>query len=112
MEHIYGNFSNKQIYINARLMHGDIHKLLLYKDPSVSDVIFDNNDDFLKFFRNLMIRFSGFNSLLGKPAFMIPFLSTLQAAYDEACNDNFDFQKYRHLLLDVHGYIKRMFERS
>ncbi|MFR3658986.1 MAG: hypothetical protein ACLTWK_12045 [Eisenbergiella sp.] len=110
MEHIYGNFSNKQIYVNARLMHGDVHKLLLYKDPSVTDVIFEDDCSFLNFFKNLMIRFSGFNSLLGKPAYMISFLSTMQAAYDEACNPEFDFQKYRHLLLDVHGYIKRMFE--
>lgn len=112
MTYKYGEFTDNQIDVNAKFMHGEIHKLLLYKDPNIELDIFRNDDDFLTFFRNLMYRFGGLNELLGEPDQMVALMSTLQAAYDESLKDNFEWATYRRLILDVHGYIKAVFEHK
>lgn len=110
MKYIYGEFSDNQIEINAKLMHGEIHKLLLYKDPNFSKELFKNDDDFFVYFRNLLYRFGGLNELLKEPPQMVALMSTLQAAYDEASADSYKWNIYRRLILDAHGYVKAMFE--
>lgn len=109
MEYIYGEFSDKQIELNAESMHNAIHKLLLYKDDKIMGLIFDSNEQFLHYFKNLLYRFGGFNSLLGEPEQMVALMSTLQAAYDEVKKDRFNFAVYRRLILDAHGFISSMF---
>ena len=109
MKYIYGEFSDKQIELNAKSMHNAIHKLLLYKDKNVSVLIFDTNEQFLHYFQNLLYRFGGFNSLLGEPEQMVSLMSTLQAAYDEVKSDCFNYSVYRRLILDAHGFISSMF---
>lgn len=110
MEYLYGNFSDKQIELNAVSMHNAIHKLLLYKDKNVSGLIFNTDEQFYHYFRNLLYRFGGFNTLLGEPIQMVSLMSTLQAAYNEAEKNDFNFAVYRRLILDAHGYITSMFE--
>ena len=46
MDYLYGCFSNEQIIQCARQMHGEIHKLLLHKDPKVFDKVFDSDAEF------------------------------------------------------------------
>lgn len=112
MKYIYGEFSDKQIEINAKLMHNEIHKLLIYKDPSIEDKIFESNEDFIIYFINLLLRYGGLNELLGEPKQMVAFMSTLQAALDEVVNEDFNYNVYRKLILDAHGYIKSIFEEG
>lgn len=110
MEYLYGDFSNNQIKINAQIMHNEIHKLLLFKDNKITEKIFNSEDDFKNYFKNLLIRFGGLNDLLGEPVQMVSFMSTLQAAFNEATSNDYDYKKFRRLILDSHGYIKAMFE--
>lgn len=110
MKYLYGNFSDNQIEINAKLMHNEIHKLLLYKDSKVSEKIFNSEEEFQNYFTNLLFRFGGLNELLGEPEHMVALMSTLQAAKDESMNINYDYHIFRRLILDSHGYIKAMFE--
>jgi len=110
MEYLYGSFSNKQIKINSKYMHNEIHKLLLYKDKNITETIFNSEQDFINYFNNLLYRFGGLNKLLGEPDYMVAFMSTLQAAYDEVNSDSYKYCTFRKLILDAHGYIKLMFE--
>lgn len=110
MEYLYGEFSDKQIEYNAVSMHNAIHKLLLYKDKNVSGLIFDSDEQFKHYFKNLLYRFAGFNTILGEPVQMVSLMSTLQAAYNEIENDDFNFMTFRRLILDAHGFISSMFK--
>lgn len=110
MEYLYGNFSDKQIKLNAISMHNAVHKLLLHKDKNISGLIFDSDDQFKQYFRNLLYRFGGFNTLLGEPVQMVSLMSTLQAAYNESEKSDFDFMTYRRLILDAHGFITSIFK--
>lgn len=112
MRHMYGTFSDSQLKANSKIMHSEIHKLLLFKDENVKQIIFDSESDFKNYFSNLMYRFSGYNELLHCPVQMVALLATLQSAYDMVNSKNFDFVEYRRLILDAHGYIKSMFEES
>lgn len=110
MEYLYGEFTDEQIKDAVITMHNDIHKLLLYKDKKVTEKIFDNEEDFLNYFSNLLFRFGGLNELLGEPRKMVELMSTLQSAYDEVIKERYDFCIFRRAILDSHGYIKEMFE--
>ena len=112
MTHLYGTFTDSQIKTNAKTMHSEIHKLLLFKDKNVNQVIFDSESDFMSYFSNLLFRFSGLNELLHCPPQMVGLLATLQSAFDMVNSQDFNFCEYRRLILDAHGYIKSMFEES
>lgn len=47
MDYLYGKFADHQVDVAASIMHGEIHKLLLYKDRNTKDTIFEDNEDFL-----------------------------------------------------------------
>ena len=110
MHYLYGEFTDEQINKTVISMHSDIHKLLLYKDRNITEQIFNSEEDFVNYFTNLLFRFGGLNELLGEPKEMVDFMSTLQSAFDEATNDNFQYKVFRRAILDSHGYIKAMFE--
>lgn len=109
MKYLYGEFSDKQIARYAKTMHSEIHKLLIYKDRNVSSDIFRSDEDFISYFKNILIRYGGLNVLLGEPDCMISFMSTLQAAMDECLRGNFNYQKFRKLIFDAHAYLTQMF---
>ncbi len=110
MEYLYGTFSNKQITEAARLMHNDVHKLLLYKDKKIEEIIFNTEEDFFNYYDNLLFKFGGLNELLGEPDQMVMLMSTLQAALDDIQSDHYNYKTFRKAILDSHGYIKAMFE--
>lgn len=110
MEYIYGSFTKRQINEAARAMHNDVHKLLLYKDNRIEEKIFENDEAFLIFFHNIMFKFSGTKTLFNNNGIMVTLMATLQAAYDEAVSDEFDYMTFRRAILDSHNYIKQMFE--
>lgn len=110
MKYLYGEFTDEQINEAVRQMHNDIHKLLLYKDKRIEEKIFNSDDDYVKYFTNLLFRFGGLNELLGEPKQMVSLMSTLQAAYDEIQSPHFKYNTFRRAILDCHGYIKSFFE--
>lgn len=110
MNYIYGKFTDNQIAEAAKMMHSDIHKLLLYKDKNIEEKIFDSEDDFFIYFNNLLFRFGGLNELLGEPKEMVSLMSILRAAYDEVLKDDFKYKTFRRAILDAHGLIKLVFE--
>ena len=110
MHYLYGEFTDEQINEAVKQMHNDIHKLLLYKDNKIEEKIFDSEEDYVKYFTNLLFRFGGINELLGEPQQMVSLMSTLQAAYDEVQSATFRYKTFRRAILDCHGYIKSMFE--
>ena len=110
MEYIYGSFTKRQSKEAAHAMHNDVHKLLLYKDNQIEEKIFENDEAFLIFFQNVMFKFSGTKTLFNNNGIMVTLMATLQAAYDEAVSDEFDYMTFRRAILDSHNYIKQMFE--
>ena len=110
MKYIYGEFTDKQIANAVKTMHGDIHKLLLYKDKNVTTTIFESEGDFLIFFKNTLFRFGGLSELFGDTLYMVKFMATLQAAYTEVLNTNFNWHIFRRAILDFHDYLTLMFE--
>lgn len=110
MRYLYGDFTDEQVQEAVRVMHNDIHKLLLYKDNQIDEVIFNLDKDFITYFNNLLFRFGGLNELLGEPDQMVALMSTLQAAYDEVLSNQFHYKTFRRAILDCHGYLKTMFE--
>ena len=110
MEYLYGEFTDEQITEAVRAMHNDIHKLLLYKDNKIEEIIFENDEAFFIFFKNVLFKFGGTKTLFNNNGIMVSLMSTLQAAYDEAQSTSFNYQRFRRAILDCHGYIKLMFE--
>ena len=106
----YGTFPDNQITQMAKTMHDDVHRLLLYKDENVLDKMFKSDDEFKSYFSNIMFRFGGLNTLLGCPICMVSLLSTLQAAFNVVGSEDYEYQVYRKLILDAHGYIDQVFE--
>ena len=111
MQYLYGEFTDEQINKTVISMHNDIHKLLVYKDPEITEQIFNSEEDFVSYFTNLLFRFGGLNELLGEPKEMVSLMATLQGAYREIRNPKiYRFWRFRRAILDCHGYIKAMFE--
>lgn len=110
MEYKYSEFTCKQISELSRLMHNDVHKLLLYKDKKVEEEIFKTDEDFFFYFENLLFRFAALNELLGEKIEMVQLIISLYTAYKEASKSKYDYRIYRKAILDSHGYIDRIFE--
>ena len=110
MKYLYGEFSGDQMQLNEKIMHSEVHKLLLYKDKNITQEIFSNDEDYHIYFKNLLYRFGGLNELLGCPAQMVALIATLQSAYDLALSDKFNYCDYRRLILNAHNYIENIFE--
>lgn len=110
MKYIYGYFTNKQIKEAASAMHNDIHKLLLYKDNTIEETIFENDEAFLVYFDHLLENFGGVHTLFNNNGIMVRLMSTLQAARNEVASDNFHYGTFHREILDSHNYIKQMFE--
>ena len=110
MQYIYGSFTDKQITEAVRAMHNDIHKLLLYKDNTIEEKIFEDDEAFLVFFENVMFKLGGTKTLFNDNGLMVTLMATLQGAMDNFKSDHFSYKKFRRAILDSHGYIKQMFE--
>ncbi|MGF0148414.1 hypothetical protein ACQRDF_13635 [Lachnospiraceae bacterium SGI.054] len=110
MDYLYGEFSDEQIKNAAILMHKNIHRLLLYKDNLVTAKIFNSDEEFKRYFENILFKFGGLNTLFGYPKEMVFLMATLQAAYDIVDSPRYNYSIFRRAILDSHGYIKAMLE--
>lgn len=106
MEYLYGEFAPYQIEDYKIKLHRDIFWCLLYKDPKTKTQY--DNVDFDKYFVFLMKKIDGLNTLLSYPKELVEMCSLLQAAYNEAVKERFDFYVYRKLILDAQAMVDKI----
>lgn len=106
MKHTYGEFTSEQIADQKKSLHSALFWLLLYKDPDTSYKY--EYVDVDKYFKSLMLRIGGLNSLLNYPAVLVTLMSVLQAAKDENLKEDFDYPTYRKLVLDAHTLVDQL----
>ena len=106
MHNKYGGFPTSQFEHYKQYLHNKIHWLLLYKDPKCdiecdSKSIEDN-------FTSLQLQLAGLNSLLNYPPVLITLMTLIESSYNGLKQENFDFPKYRKLLLDAHSMVDKL----
>ena len=104
MKHLYGHFTEEQIKNEKRKLHSAIHWLLIYKEQEYLQLD--------AYFKSLLYKISGLNSLLGNQEILVDILSLLQAAKDENLKTDCDNKIYRKLILDTHDLIDKIKERD
>jgi len=104
----YGTFESKQIRENKETMRKQIFFLLLLADPKTKDQYPDVN--ICLAFDNLMYKIDGFNSLLCYPSELVEIMSILEEARKELDEPEFNFEKYRKLILDAGAQVSAIKE--
>lgn len=102
MKHLYGTFSPTQIKEQKKSLHNSVHWLLIYKE--------ENYEYLDTYFDSLLMRIGGLNDILLEPPELVTLLSLLHAARVEARKEDFEFKKYRKLILDSHSLIDKIKE--
>ena len=97
LSHKYGSFDERQISLTKEKLRKKIYFLLLIADPSTAD---NYTVDVVEAFKNVQNMLDGYNSLVGYPREVVTVASLLEKALLIYQGD-FDFQKYRKLILDA-----------
>lgn len=105
VKHKYGNFKKTQILKHMKHMRKKIFWLIIYTDNNTNEKF--KNVDVVSYHIHLMEELDGLNSLLFYPAKMVELLSTLEEALLVLKHDDFDFKKYRTLVLDAGAMLER-----
>lgn len=108
MKHKYGKFTSLQIHEVKMLMRKDIFFLLLCVDPKTKQEYKEINVN--KTFENIMLKISGLNQLLFCPPELVTILSFLEQAMVEYNNPDFEFRRYRKLILDAGSEVLKIKE--
>ena len=104
----YGTFKTNQIRETKETRRKQIFFLLLLADPATKGQYPDV--DIKSAFDNLMYKINGFNSLLSYPPEIVEILSILESAKGELYATEFDFDKYRKLVLDAGAAVQKIKE--
>lgn len=108
----YGHYSPTQIREIKLSVRKSIFFLLLYVDPETRQQYQDI--DVERAFRNLQYRLNGLNSILLEPPELVDTMSFLEAALNEymryMSGEDFEFSKYRKLILDAGACIMKVKE--
>ena len=99
MKYKYGEFTENQIHEAKDKIRKKIFFLLLLADPNTKDQYPQTNIE--KAYLNVMDIINGLNSLLEYPSEIVLIQSLLEAGYIELQSPDFEFQKYRKLVLDA-----------
>ena len=99
----YGNISSAQVSSIKASIRKSIFFLLLYVDPETCREYPDI--DVAEAFRSIQYKLNGLNSILLEPPEIVDVMSLLESAYLEYVNDDFDFRRYRKLILDAGARI-------
>lgn len=103
----YGTFDEQQIDFYKTRFQKKIFWLILYTDENTRHDF--GNIDVEKYHVKCMEQLAGFNSLFGYSPDMVDILVTLECALNVLQDhDGFDFTKYRKLILDAGGMVKRL----
>ena len=110
MKHLYGEFSENQIAQTKKSLRGSIFFLLLCVDSKTSWEYPDV--DVNRCFEGLLLRIGGLNELLLKQPEIVTTMSLLQAALMEYNSPDFNFYRYRKLILDAGAEIDKLREED
>lgn len=105
--HKYGEFADAQISDITKYLRKRIFFLLLYAEDMESKQNFPNVD-LKQANTSLLWRISGLNELLGKPKELVTVLSLLEEANNIINDQNFNFAKYRKLILDAGAEVVKI----
>ena len=103
----YGKYSSAQVSSIKHSIQKSIFFLLLYVDPETRDNY--PNIDVNEAFRSLQFRLNGLNSILLEPPELVRTMSYLESAM-QIYNGDFDFMRYRKLILDAGAEIMKIKE--
>lgn len=103
MVYSYGKFTSGQIAQAKQHLRKKIFFLLLCVDPATKDECSDV--DVAAAFENVLNEIGGMNELLNNPPELVQIMSYLVAARHEYISDDFDFAKYRKLVLDAGALV-------
>lgn len=104
----YGTFQDKQMSEVKVLMRKQIYFLLLCVDKKTRDNYEKINVSEL--FEHLLSWFDGLNEILEYPAELVKAISLLEEARLEYGKTDFDFLRYRKLILDAGNEVMRIKE--
>lgn len=111
--HKYGEFADKQISeIKEILSHRIFFLLLVAEDEAKNNKVEYPHIDLIKANTTLLWRISGLNELLGNPTELVMVLSLLEEAKNTIQSENFDFPKYRKLILDAGAEVMKIESQS
>lgn len=102
----YGECTEHQLEFYKRKLQKKIFWLIIYTDPKTCEPYKDFN--VLRFHRNLIEEFSSFNSMFDFPDDFLEIVNCLNEALIVLESKNFDFKKYRKLVLDAGALVRSM----
>lgn len=106
MKHLYGEFTDNQIFETKKYLRSSIYFLLLCVDPNTCEE--HTNVDVNEIFENLLTKLGGFNHLLYYHKNVVDVMSLLKAAQDVYNQPDLDFRKYRKLILDAGAEVLKI----
>ena len=102
----YGEFSQKQIQKTKKEIRKNVIFLLSIADPELKKEY--EHIDVNAAFHSLLEELSGLTELLFCPPELVTVMSLLEAALKEYNRSEFDFGKYRKLVLDAHNLVDKI----
>ena len=99
MHNKYGEFNQSQIQSAKKGIRKNVIFLLAIADPKLKEEYKYVNVNAA--FNSLLTELSGMNELLYNPPELVTIMSLLEAALIEYNNPDFDFSRYRKLILDA-----------
>lgn len=108
MRNKYGEYSQEQIQQTKKEIRKSIIFLLSIADPELAEKY--KHIDVNAAFYSLLEELSGLNTLLFCPPEIVIVMSLLEAALKEYNNPDFNFSKYRKLVLDAGAKVERIKE--
>lgn len=106
IHHKYGEFKNAQIDYYQEKLRKKIFWLILYTDSKTKNDF--DNIDVVKYHENLLLEISSYNGLLDFPDDFVEIVNSLESALNILKSKDFNFYKYRKLVLDAGALLERM----
>lgn len=108
MEFRYGDFTPNQIAETKEKMRKQIFFLLLIADPVNAEEY--DNVDVNEAIENFLVEFGGLNDLLNYPLELVEVMSLVNSAKIEYNSRNYNWRKYRKLILDAGNKVLKIKE--
>lgn len=106
IEHKYGEFTDEQLEEAKTFIRKQIFSLLLYADPKLKEEY--KNYDLNKAFDTILRKIGGMNSILREPPELVRILSVLEAAWIEYRSPEYNFKRYRSLILEAGNIVSKI----
>lgn len=96
----FGQLTPEQYAGYLKRLHSQIHWLLLYAEK--------NSPDLEGYFDKVQMHIAGLNSLMNYPSSIVDLCVLVECARTEYDSPNYDFKRFRKIVLDAHEVIDRM----